>query len=62
MNDLELMALHCDALYESLYDLLNQHYMEFSGQRYRITFRVSEETIALFTVANAELRLGRRVE
>eukprot|EP00927_Polykrikos_kofoidii_P010323 TRINITY_DN14364_c0_g1_i2.p1 TRINITY_DN14364_c0_g1~~TRINITY_DN14364_c0_g1_i2.p1 ORF type:complete len:2263 (-),score=477.65 TRINITY_DN14364_c0_g1_i2:108-6365(-) len=26
--------VHCDALYESLYDLLNQHYMEYAGQRY----------------------------
>eukprot|EP00929_Paragymnodinium_shiwhaense_P043162 TRINITY_DN22233_c0_g2_i1.p1 TRINITY_DN22233_c0_g2~~TRINITY_DN22233_c0_g2_i1.p1 ORF type:complete len:3205 (-),score=983.73 TRINITY_DN22233_c0_g2_i1:80-9475(-) len=29
-----LVMVHCDALYESLYDLLNQHYMEFAGQRY----------------------------
>ena len=31
---IQLVLVHCDALYESLYDLLNQHYMEFSGQRY----------------------------
>ncbi|CAD7944987.1 unnamed protein product [Amoebophrya sp. A25] len=31
---IQLVLIHCDALYESLYDLLNQHYMEFSGQRY----------------------------
>lgn len=31
---IQLILIHCDALYESLYDLLNQHYMEFSGQRY----------------------------
>jgi len=29
-----LVMVHCDALYESLYDLLNQHYMEYGGQRY----------------------------
>lgn len=29
-----LVMVHCDALYESLYDLLNQHYMEYAGQRY----------------------------
>eukprot|EP00927_Polykrikos_kofoidii_P035934 TRINITY_DN30416_c0_g1_i1.p1 TRINITY_DN30416_c0_g1~~TRINITY_DN30416_c0_g1_i1.p1 ORF type:complete len:2733 (+),score=408.03 TRINITY_DN30416_c0_g1_i1:610-8199(+) len=29
-----LVLVHCDALYESLYDLLNQHYMEYGGQRY----------------------------
>ncbi|CAD7957434.1 unnamed protein product [Amoebophrya sp. A120] len=31
---IQLVLIHCDALYESLYDLLNQHYMEFGGQRY----------------------------
>lgn len=29
-----LVMVHCDSLYESLYDLLNQHYMEYAGQRY----------------------------
>eukprot|EP00397_Hematodinium_sp_SG-2012_P000023 GEMP01000023.1.p1 GENE.GEMP01000023.1~~GEMP01000023.1.p1 ORF type:complete len:4845 (-),score=1374.35 GEMP01000023.1:551-15064(-) len=29
-----LVLVNCDALYESLYDLLNQHYMEYAGQRY----------------------------
>ncbi|CAK0799979.1 unnamed protein product [Prorocentrum cordatum] len=31
---ISLVLVHCDSLYESLYDLLNQHYMEFAGQRY----------------------------
>jgi hypothetical protein len=31
---ISLVMVHCDSLYESLYDLLNQHYMELSGQRY----------------------------
>merc|ERR1719238_1530403 len=29
-----LVLVHCDSLYEALYDLLNQHYMEYAGQRY----------------------------
>eukprot|EP00931_Biecheleriopsis_adriatica_P017997 TRINITY_DN1271_c1_g1_i1.p1 TRINITY_DN1271_c1_g1~~TRINITY_DN1271_c1_g1_i1.p1 ORF type:complete len:4782 (+),score=1057.93 TRINITY_DN1271_c1_g1_i1:65-14410(+) len=29
-----LIMVHCDSLYESLYDLLNQHYMEYGGTRY----------------------------
>jgi hypothetical protein len=31
---ISLVLVHCDSLYESLYDLLNQHYMEYAGQRY----------------------------
>eukprot|EP00439_Symbiodinium_sp_Y106_P033514 s1540_g4.t1 len=31
---ISLVMVHCDSLYESLYDLLNQHYMEYAGQRY----------------------------
>ena len=31
---ISLVMVHCDSLYESLYDLLNQHYMEYGGQRY----------------------------
>ena len=31
---ISLVMVHCDSLYESLYDLLNQHYMEHAGQRY----------------------------
>eukprot|EP00928_Gymnodinium_smaydae_P026162 TRINITY_DN20620_c1_g3_i2.p1 TRINITY_DN20620_c1_g3~~TRINITY_DN20620_c1_g3_i2.p1 ORF type:complete len:2734 (+),score=683.56 TRINITY_DN20620_c1_g3_i2:907-8202(+) len=31
---ISLIMVHCDSLYESLYDLLNQHYMEYAGQRY----------------------------
>eukprot|EP00397_Hematodinium_sp_SG-2012_P000011 GEMP01000011.1.p1 GENE.GEMP01000011.1~~GEMP01000011.1.p1 ORF type:complete len:5020 (+),score=1237.73 GEMP01000011.1:156-15215(+) len=29
-----LILVQCDSLYESLYDLLNQHYIEFAGQRF----------------------------
>jgi len=29
-----LVLVQCDSLYESLYDLLNQHYIELAGQRY----------------------------
>jgi len=29
-----LVMVRCDSLYESLYDLLNQHYFEYAGQRY----------------------------
>lgn len=29
-----MVLIHCDTLYESLYDLLNQHYIESGGQRY----------------------------
>ena len=28
------MLVHCERLYESLYDLLNQHYMECAGKLY----------------------------
>lgn len=31
---ISLVMVHCDSLYESLYDLLNQHYMEYAGRRY----------------------------
>jgi len=31
---ISLVMVHCDSLYESLYDLLNQHYMEYAGQRF----------------------------
>jgi len=31
---ISLVLVHCDSLYESLYDLLNQHFMDFGGQRY----------------------------
>ncbi|CAK0875561.1 unnamed protein product, partial [Prorocentrum cordatum] len=34
MQPISLVLVHCDLLYESLYDLLNQHYMEYAGQRY----------------------------
>lgn len=34
-----IVLVHCEALYESLYDLLNQHYVEYGGQTYvRIAF------------------------
>jgi hypothetical protein len=33
-RNISLVMVHCDSLYESLYDLLNQHYMEYAGQRY----------------------------
>ena len=34
-----VVLVHCEALYESLYDLLNQHYVEYGGQIYvRIAF------------------------
>ena len=29
-----IVLVHCDQLYESLYDLLNQHYTEYGGQLY----------------------------
>jgi hypothetical protein len=33
------VLVHCEALYESLYDLLNQHYVEYGGQIYvRLAF------------------------
>lgn len=31
---MSLVMVHCDSLYESLYDLLNQHYTEYAGNRY----------------------------
>lgn len=31
---ISLVMVHCDSFYESLYDLLNQHYMEYGGTRY----------------------------
>merc|ERR1719174_2630232 len=34
MKPLALVMVHCDSLYESLYDLFNQHYMNYSGRRY----------------------------
>lgn len=34
-----VVLVHCESLYESLYDLLNQHYVEYSGQIYvRLAF------------------------
>ncbi len=34
-----VVLVHCEALYESLYDLLNQHYTEYGGQQYvRLAF------------------------
>jgi MoxR-like ATPase len=34
-----VVLVHCDSLYESLYDLLNQHYTEYAGQQYvRLAF------------------------
>ena len=34
-----VVLVHCDSLYESLYDLLNQHYTEYGGQLYvRLAF------------------------
>jgi hypothetical protein len=34
-----VILVHCEALYESLYDLLNQHYVEYGGQIYvRLAF------------------------
>merc|ERR1712025_1201736 len=33
------VLVYCEALYESLYDLLNQHYIEYGGQLYvRLAF------------------------
>jgi hypothetical protein len=29
-----VVLVHCESLYESLYDLLNQHYCEYGGQLY----------------------------
>lgn len=31
-NGVTLVLVHCEALYESMYDLLNQHYTEAGGQ------------------------------
>jgi hypothetical protein len=40
-----VVLVHCDSLYESLYDLLNQHYVEFEGKRYaRLAFGQSSVT------------------
>jgi hypothetical protein len=34
-----VVLVHCESLYESLYDLLNQHYVEYGGQTYvRLAF------------------------
>lgn len=34
-----VVLVHCESLYESLYDLLNQHYCEYGGQMYvRLAF------------------------
>lgn len=34
-----VVLVHCESLYESLYDLLNQHYVEYGGQMYvRLAF------------------------
>jgi hypothetical protein len=34
-----VILVHCESLYESLYDLLNQHYVEYGGQTYvRLAF------------------------
>ena len=34
-----VVLVHCEALYESLYDLLNQHYIEYNGNLYvRLAF------------------------
>ncbi len=34
-----MVLVHCESLYESLYDLLNQHYCEYGGQLYvRLAF------------------------
>ena len=34
-----VVLVHCESLYESLYDLLNQHYTEYGGQNYvRLAF------------------------
>jgi E3 ubiquitin-protein ligase RNF213 len=34
-----VVLIHCENLYESLYDLLNQHYCEYGGQLYvRLAF------------------------
>ena len=37
-----VVLVHSESLYESLYDLLNQHYTEYGGQRYvRLAFGTS---------------------
>jgi hypothetical protein len=37
-----VVVVHCEALYESLYDLLNQHYTEFGNKLYvRLAFGTS---------------------
>ena len=34
-----VVLVHCESLFESLYDLLNQHYTEYGGQLYvRLAF------------------------
>eukprot|EP00750_Incisomonas_marina_P010789 INCI16307.8.p1 GENE.INCI16307.8~~INCI16307.8.p1 ORF type:complete len:4556 (+),score=887.02 INCI16307.8:48-13670(+) len=42
------VLIHCEGLYESLYDLLNQHYTEYSGQLYvRLAFGTSSRLCPL---------------
>eukprot|EP00954_Amorphochlora_amoebiformis_P011672 911779-Amorphochlora_amoeboformis.AAC.1 len=39
-----VVLVYCEALYESLYDLLNQHYTEFGGKQYvRLAFGTSNK-------------------
>jgi hypothetical protein len=43
-----VVLIHCEGLYESLYDLLNQHYTEYSGQLYvRLAFGTSSRLCPL---------------
>lgn len=39
IQGIPVVLVHCESLYESLYDLLNQHYCEYGGQLYvRLAF------------------------
>ncbi len=56
-----VVLVHCDSLYESLYDLLNQHYVEFEGKRYaRLAFGQSfvtcpvDKNFRIIVIAEAE--------
>jgi len=49
-----VVLVHCESLYESLYDLLNQHYTEYGGQLYvRLAFGTHRyRQFALYELTN----------
>ena len=41
-----VVLVHCESLFESLYDLLNQHYVEYGGQvRACVSMRVNNSVV-----------------